>query len=252
LIDPTGIDALDEILGGGIPRPSANLIIGPKGSGKSVLIKEIAVKMLERGVAVSYYTIDNPASEVKSELQDLGVNTEEYEGRDLLFFVDVFSKAVENIGGSYSNYEPTESVLQSGLQFSDLVDMGRRFTLKNMKRKIDEFVIMDSLTPFFLMSDSKEVYHYCQTLVYATRFANAIGFGIHHTDLLDSKIENALYGLAEGIIKLEKTPSDPFITEPITGTLQVTRRSGPEHLRGPFYYEVVNNHITISTIMGIL
>ena len=94
-LDPTGIEALDEILGGGIPRPSGNLMIGPSGSGKTVLAKEIAVNMLQQGCAVSYYCIDNSADTVKEDLKELGVDVETYQEQELLFFLDLFSKAVE-------------------------------------------------------------------------------------------------------------------------------------------------------------
>src|SRR3989442_1299712 len=39
-MEPTGIKVLDELLGGGFPRPSAVGITGPVGSGKSTLVKQ--------------------------------------------------------------------------------------------------------------------------------------------------------------------------------------------------------------------
>ena len=42
---PTGVSGLDEILGGGLPEFSFNLIVGPPGSGKTTLAHQI---MLDR------------------------------------------------------------------------------------------------------------------------------------------------------------------------------------------------------------
>ena len=42
----TGIDGLDAILEGGLPRPSANLLIGPVGCGKLVLARELVGNLL--------------------------------------------------------------------------------------------------------------------------------------------------------------------------------------------------------------
>jgi KaiC/GvpD/RAD55 family RecA-like ATPase len=249
-LDPTGIEALDEILGGGIPRPSGNLMIGTSGSGKTVLAKQIAVNMLQQGCAVSYYCIDSNADTVKEDLTELGVDVEAYQEQELLFFLDLFSKAVERVGGSYQSFEPGTSVLQSGLQFSDLVDLGRKFTMKNIKKGIREIVLMDSITTLFLMSDAKEVFHYTQTLKYATRFANAIGIALHHIDILDTKIENALYGFADGIIKLDRSNESSFGT--ITGTISIVRMGKQKYLPGNFYYEVTGNRINISTVVGIV
>jgi KaiC/GvpD/RAD55 family RecA-like ATPase len=249
----TGIDALDEILGGGLPRPSANILAGPKGSGKTVLLKEIVVSMLQQGHAVSYYSINDSADQVRSDLAYMGLAVEELESTSLLFFVDIFSKAVNNVQDSWQNEEPVDSVLMSGLQFSDLVNMGREFTMKNMKRKINELVVMDSITPFFLMSETREVYHYLQTLKYATRFANAIGIAVHHTGLLEKKLENALYGFPDVIINMEQSnENECLVNETVTGTINVVRMVGQSHKQGKFYYEVMDRRMSISTIVGIV
>src|SRR6267143_685748 len=64
----------------------------------------------------------------------------------------------------------------------------RSFTLKHLGKK--QFVIMDSLTPFFLMVEAKRVFQFGQVLKYATRFAKAIGVATLHTKVLDESIEN--------------------------------------------------------------
>jgi len=51
-LEPTGIKVLDDLLGGGFPRPSAVGITGPVGSGKSTLVKQIAAAALERDFRV--------------------------------------------------------------------------------------------------------------------------------------------------------------------------------------------------------
>ena len=53
-LDSTGIEELDKILGGGLPRPSTIGLIGPLGSGKSILARQIAANMLKAGCAVTY------------------------------------------------------------------------------------------------------------------------------------------------------------------------------------------------------
>jgi KaiC/GvpD/RAD55 family RecA-like ATPase len=84
----TGIDGLDAILEGGLPRPSANLIIGPVGCGKRIMARELAVNMLSQGCAVNYYSIEMPAIEVQQDLMRLGLHVKEYEQKDRLHFVD--------------------------------------------------------------------------------------------------------------------------------------------------------------------
>ena len=55
----TGIEGLDEMLGGGLPRSSLNILEGPVGSGKTVLGVSLAVsaaKMGRRSLIVSFET----------------------------------------------------------------------------------------------------------------------------------------------------------------------------------------------------
>ena len=149
---------------------------------------------------------------------------------------------------SYTKFESGKSVLSSGLQFSDLIEMGRDFTLKNMKRR--HLGIMDSMTPLFLTSDSKEIFHYCQVLKYATRFVNAIGIAIHHTGVLEEKTENALFGFADGVIEMKKK-SDSMAGGPIVGGVRVVRMGNQPYLPGTYYYEVREGKVQISLVPGI-
>jgi hypothetical protein len=103
------------------------------------------------------------------------------------------------------------------------------------------------------MSETREVYHYLQTLKYATRFANAIGVAVHHTGLLEKKLENALYGFPDVIISMEQSGESEFlVNETINGTISVVRMVGQSHKKGKFYYEVMDHRMSISTIVGIV
>ena len=248
-MESTGNESLDKILGGGLPRPSAISIYGPIGSGKSILAKQIVANTLKEGVSSClFYAVDQSAKDIKDDLESMGVPVEKHEADGSLCFVDMFTLGVERVRESYTKLETGTSVLQSGLQFSDLIEKGREFSLKNLKRK--QIVVMDSITPFFLMSDAKEVFHYCQTMVYATRFANAIGIAINHSGVLDEKLENAFYGFADGLIELKK--SSTISSGPVIGVLKVDRMMKQKFLKGNFYYEIKDNQIVISMVRGIV
>ena len=61
---PSGIEGLDEILGGGLPRKCFYLIQGDPGSGKTTLALQFLLEGLRRGERVFYITL----SETKDEL----------------------------------------------------------------------------------------------------------------------------------------------------------------------------------------
>src|SRR5665213_2990496 len=52
----TGVDNLDQILGGGIPRGSIVMIVGAPGTGKSILSLQIAFQRIAAGERVLYLT----------------------------------------------------------------------------------------------------------------------------------------------------------------------------------------------------
>ena len=106
-------------------------------------------------------------------------------------------------------------------------------------------------TPIFLTSDSKEIFHYCQVLKYATRFVNSIGIVIHHTGVLEEKTENALFGFADGVLEMKKK-SDSMAGGPIVGGVRVVRMGNQPYMPGTYYYEVREGKVQISLVPGII
>src|SRR5471030_57041 len=54
---PTGVPGLDEILGGGLPEFSFNLIAGSPGSGKTTLAHQIMFKLATPKRPALYFTV---------------------------------------------------------------------------------------------------------------------------------------------------------------------------------------------------
>ena len=239
-MDPTGIKQLDQLLTGGLPRPSAVGIIGPVGSGKSTLAHQLAVNMLQREYRVLYYAIDEPAEDIKQTLTNYGINPAKYQKEGRLAFVDIFALGVESLAEAHPPEEP-EKIVDSTFKFSDLVSQGRNFTLKHLGKK--QFVIIDSLTPLFLMVEAKRVFQFGQVLKYATRFARAIGVAILHTKVVDESIENAMISFADVVIELErkKTPQGPSRG----GTLRLIKLGKIPVASNGYYYEMTPQGILI-------
>jgi KaiC/GvpD/RAD55 family RecA-like ATPase len=239
--EPTGITALDHLLGGGIPRPSATGVIGSVGSGKSTLAQQLVVNMLQRDFRVLYYAIDEPASDVKTGLGEFGLDAAKYEDDGHLAFVDIFSLGVERLADAQQPSEP-ENIVDTTFKFSDLVSQGRNFTLKHLGRK--QFVVLDSLTPFFLMVDAKRVFQFGQVLKYATRFARAIGIAVLHTKVLNETIENAMVSFADVVLELEKK-KPPDRSSP-GGTLRLVKLGKSQVSPTTYSYEITSKGMEIS------
>lgn len=241
LLEPTGINVLDTILGGGLPRPSAVGLIGNMGSGKSLFAKQIAANMLRKDFRVLYYSIDESADDVKESLVSLGPGVEEALEEGKLALVDMFALGVERLAEVYPSEEP-ERVADIGFKFSDLIAQGRSFTLKHLGKK--QLVVMDSITPFFLMEEPKKVFQFGQVLKYATRFAKAIGCATFHTNVLDETIQNALVSFADVVVEINKHSTETFARR---GTLRVIKLGKLPLPPRAYYYELTPQGIMIST-----
>src|SRR6266852_4135089 len=218
-MEPTGIKVLDDLLSGGLPRPSAVGLIGAVGSGKSSLVRQLAVNMLEKDFRVLYYAIDESAEDVREGVASYGINVPKYEEEGRLAFIDIFALGVERLA------------------------QGRSFTLKHLGKK--QFVIMDSLTPFFLMVEAKRVFQFGQVLKYATRFAKAIGVATLHTKVLDESIENAMVNFADVVLELERRKTPEGISR--GGTLRLVKLGKTQIPSRGYYYEMTPQGIVTST-----
>jgi len=73
---PSGVPDLDALLGGGVDRGTATLIIGPAGSGKSTLALRYALSAVARGEHVSMFAFDERVQTLHLRARRLGLDLE--------------------------------------------------------------------------------------------------------------------------------------------------------------------------------
>src|SRR5437867_6654314 len=197
--------------------------------------------MLQRDFRVLYFVIVEQAAEIRKSLAEYVADDDESEADGYLAFVDIFSLGVERLADAQHVAEP-ETIVDTTFKFSDLVSQGRNFTLKHLGRK--QFVVLYSLTPFFLMVEAKRVFQFGQVLKYATRFARAIGIAVLHTKVLNETIENAMVSFADVVLQLEKK-RPPDLSSP-GGTLKIVKLGKSKVPLTAYPYEITSQGIEIS------
>jgi circadian clock protein KaiC len=70
---PSGVTALDEMLGGGIDRGTSTLVMGPAGSGKSALATQYAVGAALRGEKAAMFIFEESMSSLFHRSASLGI-----------------------------------------------------------------------------------------------------------------------------------------------------------------------------------
>ena len=73
---PSGVPELDALLGGGVDRGTATLVIGPAGSGKSSLALRYALSAVERGEHVALFAFDERIQTLLLRARGLGLGLE--------------------------------------------------------------------------------------------------------------------------------------------------------------------------------
>ncbi len=74
---PSGIKQLDTLLGGGLDDGTANLFIGPPGTGKSTLVLIYALSAVSRGEKVAFFCFDETVANLLKRSRSLGLKVEE-------------------------------------------------------------------------------------------------------------------------------------------------------------------------------
>lgn len=74
---PSGVPALDTLLGGGIDRGTSTLLIGPAGSGKSTIALQYAVSATRRGDHAAVFTFEESRALLLDRLHGLGMSVDE-------------------------------------------------------------------------------------------------------------------------------------------------------------------------------
>ena len=81
---PSGIKALDDMLGGGLDRGTSTVIMGPAGAGKSALSTQYAIAAAKRGECAAMFIFEESISSLLNRSMALGMPLQEYLDKGLI------------------------------------------------------------------------------------------------------------------------------------------------------------------------
>jgi len=68
----TGVEGLDSIIGGGLPKNSITLVSGPPGSGKSIFCFQFLYEGVKKGEKCLFLTLDKKVDGILTQAKELG------------------------------------------------------------------------------------------------------------------------------------------------------------------------------------
>lgn len=231
----TNVLGLDDLIGGGLPKRSAIALIGPEGSGKSLLAQEIVWSFLEQGFSAIYYAVDHSADEVKEKMLHYGWDLGKYEKN--LRMVDITKEMAPNIEDvRWSKDEDMMKFTADTYSFAKVLKEGQGYYTKFLRGK-EVVVVFDSLSPFFLVTPADKIFHFIQVMRLIMKVTNAIGIGILHEGLHDQKIESTFRFVADGVIEMKKSERGHSI--------RITKMQGTDYYKAPCSVDVTDKGINI-------
>lgn len=229
---PTGIEGLDKVLYGGLPKNSVVLVSGSSGTGKTILGTQFLVGgAKEHGETGMFVTLDERPSNLRRDFKDLGFDLESLEKRDDLIILDAASPKVGLVSDE-------EYVARFGLEVDSLLnDISRVQEEKNVDR-----LLIDSL-PMIAFRTEEDVRTAIYRLMSLLNEIDATALVITEREEGSSKISK--FGVeqyaARGVILLNLK----IVGNELRRTLLVKKIRGGNHDRRRFPFEISSGGIEV-------
>lgn len=187
---PTGVDGLDDILGGGLPPNRFYLIHGEPGSGKTTLALQFLLQGAKRGERGLYITLSETRDELEAVAESHG-----WDLSDLAIFE--LSSISEQLAIESQNtlFHPSEVEL----------NQTTKLLLAEVERVSPRLVVFDSLSEMRILAQNSLRYRR-QMLAFKQFFSQ------HQCTvlMLDDKTGDIsdVSSIAHGVISMEMTPSN--------------------------------------------
>lgn len=198
----TGINGLDDIIGGGLPPGSCILLLTPPFIEARLFYLEFIARGIQAGEPGMIVSMDYSPEALKARAAEYGWDLDRGETAGLLRWVDGYSlnakkevdcsnPAIKRVGGSIALSDLTVGMTQIQNDFAVSGKSYYRF-------------VFDSLSTLFIYNDPNTIYRFLRVVVSRLRVSNALGFFTLGEGMHDSHIEMTLRYMMDGTMHIDE------------------------------------------------
>ena len=206
-----------ELLGGSAPRSVVMMIVGPSGSGKSLLLQNMLADSIEAGKACVYISNSELPSKIREQLTKLGVKVRAFEDQNKLRFIDAYSGETGGTSGEKHFVSSPRDLTALGIQLTSCIE-----ALGDVAD-----VFFDSVTPIAVSDSSDRGFDFVR--YYSARTTKSGGtFAYAAATTLEPALLGRFEEASDCVLQVEKA----LAAGKIRGRLLVKKARGIEHERG--------------------
>ena len=206
-----------DLLGGAVPQSSVVMIVGPSGSGKSLLLQNMLVDQLQLDRRCVYASNAELPSSIRDALSRMGVKAATYEKRNALRFIDAYSGETSALSAEKHSVGSPKDLTGLGIQLTTCIE--------ELGGKADVF--LDSLAPIVSSGEFEHALEFVR--YYGARTTKSGGTLLYvATTNMEPRLLNQLEEASDCVLQIEKSEG----TGKTIGRLLIKKARGIEHTRG--------------------
>lgn len=229
----SGIQGLDEFIGGGIPENTITLLYGPPKTGKSIFCYQFMYQGLIDQEPCLYLMSDYTLDQLSQRMMGFNWFIENYIQDKMLFVVDTASRLSMEVPRETYTYKVSSP--QNPTDMMVKVNEGIKFTCQRSARFR---AILDSLTSLFIYNPPLLIIRVLKMYIQRIKKAGGTGIITYAAGSMDKNIETMLKNSADNIIYLSQSQTGRYEI-----TMEAMVGTGPKKAA----FLIANNGIAIKT-----
>jgi CheY-like chemotaxis protein len=199
----TGVEPLDKTLGGGFPKGSNILLIGPVGRGKSTFARRFIAEGLSQCEKSLFVAVDDDPTLVRSELNKMTqAKSVQHEENGALRFIDAYtwSSGEKKAQEKYR----VEEVLNLD-QLSSLISQAGNDIGQSVQQKSGGRRVIDSISSFFVNFELQAVQRFLSQIGHtALSFGGVTTLFIIEEGSINEQVVNNIKYLMDGVLEFKE------------------------------------------------